>query len=97
MQVTVPHQLPPEEAKQRLDTFAEKLKQQFPNDAGNITQVWQGDSCAVSGKIKGFPIGCTLQVNAEDVTAKGDIPWLARPFQSTIESAIRNGLEKALA
>ncbi len=97
MQVTVPHTLPPEEAKKRLDKFAENLKQQFPNDAGNITQTWQGDTCTVSGRIKGFSIGCSLHVNEEDVTAKGDVPWLARPFQSTIESAIRSGLEKALA
>jgi len=97
MQVTVPHALPPDEAKRRLDKFAENLKKQFPNDAGNITQTWNGDTCTVSGKIKGFAVGCALHVNEADVTAKGDLPWLARPFQSTIEAAIRDGLEKALS
>ncbi len=97
MQVTVNHALPPHEAKRRLDKFADSLKQQFPNDAGNITQTWHGDDCTVSGKIKGFPIGCTLHVGDSDVTAKGDIPFFARPFQSVIEGAIRNGLEKALS
>ncbi len=97
MQVIVPHELPPEEAKRRLDKFAENLKQQFPNDAGQITQTWEGDTCTVSGKVKGFSIGCTLHVDEANVTAKGDIPFFARPFQSTIEGAIRNGLEKALS
>lgn len=97
MQVTVPHALPPDEAKRRLDKFAENLKQQFPNDAGHITQTWNGATCTVSGKIKGFSIGCALHVNEKDVTAKGDIPFLARPFQGIIENAIRDGLEKALA
>ena len=96
MQVKVAHALPPAEAKRRLDKFAENLKQQFPGDASQITQTWHGDTCTVSGKVKGFSIGCDLQVGSSDVTAKGDIPFFAKPFQGVIEGAIRNGLEKAL-
>jgi len=97
MQVTVNHALPPDEAKRRLDKFAENLKQQFPDDASHITQTWEGNTCNVSGKVKGFPLACSLHVGESDITAKGDIPFFARPFQGMIEGAIRNGLEKALS
>lgn len=96
MQVTVRHSLPKPEAKQRLDHFADNLKQQFPNDAGNITQTWEGDTCTVAGKVRGFQLDCKLLVTDADVTAQGDLPFLVRPFQGAIETAVRNGIEKAL-
>ncbi len=96
MQVTVNHSLPTAEAKQRVEKFSEHLKQQFPNDASNITQTWDGDTCTVSGKVKGISFTCTLHVSDADVTANGDLPFFARPFQGAIESAIRNGLEQAM-
>ncbi len=96
MQVRVEHGLGKEEAKVKLGKFADGLKEQFPNDAGNITQTWNGDVCTVSGKVRGFALDCKLQVSDADVTASGDLPFFARPFTSTIEGAVRNGIEKAL-
>ena len=96
MQVIVNHSLQKAEAKQRLDKFADNLKQQFPNDAGHITQTWDGDTCTVAGKVRGFALDCKLHVANENVTAKGDLPFFAKPFQGMIETAVRDGIEKAL-
>ena len=97
MQVTVKHSLPQAEAKQRLEKFGDNLKRQFPGDADHITQTWEGDTCTVSGKVKGFSLDCKLQVSPDEVTAKGDLPFFVRPFSNAIESAVRNGIEQALA
>ncbi len=96
MQVTVQHSLPRAEVKQRLAKFTEKLKQQFPGDADQITQTWDGDTCTVSGKVKGFHLDCKLKVADDNVTAQGDLPFFVRPFANPIESAVRNGIEQAL-
>ena len=97
MQVTVKHSLPKAEAKQRLEKFSDKLKQQFPGDADNIVQTWEGDTCTIAGKVKGFHLDCKLQVGDDEVVAQGSLPLLARPFQGPIESAVRDGIAKALA
>ena len=96
MQVKVEHTLGKIEAKGRLDKFADNLRQQFPNDAGNITQTWNGDVCTVAGKVRGFALDCKLHVSDSDVTAHGDLPFFARPFTSMVEGAVRDGIEKAL-
>ena len=96
MQVTVKHTLSAAEAKTRLDHFAGRLKQQFPNDTETIQQHWEGETCQVSGKIRGFAVTCNLTVAGNQVTADGTLPLLARPFQGVIENAVRRGLEQAL-
>ena len=96
MQVNVSHALSVAEAKARLEKFADNLKQQFPDDAGSITQCWEGNRCSVNGKVRGFPIACTLEVTDAMVIAKGDLPFFMRPFPSAVETVIRNGIEKAL-
>ena len=96
MQVTVKHTLPAAEAKKRLDHFAGRLKEQFPNDAQSIQQHWEGETCTVTGKVRGFAVACNLTLADDAVIADGTLPLLARPFQGVIENAVRRGLEQAL-
>lgn len=92
----VNHSLGKEGAKHKLEKFADQLKAQFPADANHIHQTWTGDSCAVHGKIKGFSINCDVAIEEDSATVTGSIPFLARPFSGAIESAVKQGLEKAL-
>jgi putative polyhydroxyalkanoate system protein len=97
MNVSVNHSLTTAEARKRLDQFAGKLKTEFPGQAQDIKQTWSGDTCTVSGSVMGFSLKCELNVSPNSVTATGDVPLFARPFQGKIEAAVKNGLEKALA
>jgi hypothetical protein len=95
MTVTVEHNLGAVEAVDRLRHFAHGLRKEFP-EAEGLTQSWSGNTCIVRGKLRGFPIECHLEVSDSDVTLDSEVPFLARPFQGRIETAVRSGLESAL-
>ncbi|MGO9434595.1 MAG: polyhydroxyalkanoic acid system family protein [Terracidiphilus sp.] len=96
LETTVSHTLGIYEAKKRLEQFAEKLKQRFPQHAGAFTQSWNGNTLAVRGKIAMFTVNCDIHVTDASVTAKGALPILATPWKERIESTVRGELKTAL-
>lgn len=95
MQVTVPHSLSREEARNRLQDFANRMRSRYP-EASGLQENWNGDQGTLSGKIRGFDINAAIAVDDTAVSVRGDLPFPASLFESSIESAVRNGLLDAL-
>jgi hypothetical protein len=71
MKFDVPHSLPKEEAKKRL----EQLIAYWANKYGVKSQ-WAGDSATVTGKVMGISLDANLQVKDGVVVGEGTDPGM---------------------
>ncbi len=95
--VSVPHTLTKDEARSRLERFAEMLESKFANQVSDLQQSWEGDTLKFHFKSYGIPLdgGITVADNALNVA--GDLPFTAMMFKGKIESAIREQLERMVS
>jgi len=94
--VTVPHTLSQEDAKSRLERFAESLEARFQDKVSDLSQSWEGNSLSFAFKTFGIKIGGKIDVNDDNLAVQGDIPITAMVFKGKIESDIREQLERLM-
>jgi putative polyhydroxyalkanoate system protein len=92
--VHVPHSLPPQEARQRLNRFVEILRQKFQDSVSDLQQNWDGDTLRFSFKTFGIALKGGITVDEKQLGVKGDLPFTAMMFRGKIESSIREQLER---
>lgn len=95
--VSVPHPLSKEEARTRLERFAEMIEAKFANQVSDLQQSWDGDTLKFHFKSYGIPLDGGITVAEKSLNVAGDIPFTAMMFKGKIESAIREQLEKIVA
>ena len=95
--VRVPHTLTQQEARSRLERFAEMLQSKFKDQVSDLTQSWEGDTLRFRFKTYGIPLDGGITVTGEDLNLAGDLPFSAMMFRGKIESAIREQLERLVA
>ncbi len=95
--VRVPHELTQEEARSRLERFAESLQQKFQDQVGDLHQSWEGDTLQFQFKTYGIPLKGGITANENDLNLDGELPFSAMMFRGKIESAIREQLERLVA
>ncbi len=94
LNLEVPHTLPQEEARDRLQRFAESLHGRFGDQAKDITQEWLGNVLSFGFKTLGMRIEGNIAVEPDKLVVTGDLPISAMMFKGKIESEIRKQLEK---
>ena len=94
--VTVPHALSREEVVDRLNRFADVLREKFKDSVADLEQKWEGDVLAFHFKTFGIQLAGKIKVAEKDVVVDGDLPFTAMIFKGKIESAIREQLERLM-
>ncbi len=96
-QIKVPHTLGQAEALNRLHGMLASVKENYGSQVSDLQENWTDNGGTFSFKAMGFKISGELTVNDSDVLVDAEFPWAAKPFQSTIETAIRERAERLLA
>jgi hypothetical protein len=94
--VTVPHALTPAEATDRLNRFADVLREKFKDSVSNLEQTWDGGALLFRFKTFGFPLSGKVTVGEKNLVVDGDLPFTAMMFKGKIESSIREQLERLM-
>lgn len=95
--VTVPHDLSEEEARQRLDHLLDAVRDKFQDQVSDLEQSWQDDKLHFGFKTYGIKLSGVASVTDNDLTVDGELPFSAMMFKGKIESGIREHLAKILA
>ncbi|MCA9835065.1 MAG: polyhydroxyalkanoic acid system family protein [Thermomicrobiales bacterium] len=96
-EIAVPHNLGKDEALNRLQGMLSSVKENYGNQVSDLHENWTADGGSFSFKAMGFKISGELTVTDDDMRVNAEFPWAAKPFQSTIETAIRERAERLLA
>ncbi|MGA2678328.1 MAG: polyhydroxyalkanoic acid system family protein [Sedimentisphaerales bacterium] len=94
--VLVPHELPQDEAMKRVKKALADLKTQFADKIKDLCEDWNGNACEFHLSAMGFSGSGTMIVKPLAVEISGNLPFLAFPFKSKIESTIRERLKQIL-
>lgn len=95
--ITIPHSLGKNEALTRLQGMLASVKENYGSQVSDLQENWTGEGGTFSFKAMGFKISGELIVADDDVRIDAEFPWAAKPFQSTIETTIRERAERLLA
>lgn len=95
--LSLPQSLGKDEALNRLHGMLESVKENYGSQVSDLQENWTDDGGTFSFKAMGFKISGELIVSETDVRIDAEFPWAAKPFQSTIETAIRERAERLLA
>lgn len=96
-ELVIPHSLGKSEALNRLHGMLASVKENYGSQVSDLSEEWNDDGGTFSFKAMGFKISGDLAVSDSDVRTEVEFPWAAKPFQSTIETAIRERAERLLA
>lgn len=95
--VVIPHSIGKAEALNRLHGMLASVKENYGSQVSDLEESWTDDGGIFSFKAMGFKISGVLTVAEDNVRIDAEFPWAAKPFQSTIETAIRERAERLLA
>ncbi len=96
MNVSVGHELDPDEAVKRLRSFLELIKQAYGHQVSQLEENWDERSGKFSFKAMGFKTSGSVEVNHQEVRVTGQLPLAALMFRGKIEETLRTNLTKAL-
>lgn len=95
--LVVLHDLGKQEALNRLHGMLASVKENYGSQVSDLQENWTDDGGTFSFKAMGFKISGELTVEEDEVRIDAEFPWAAKPFQSTIETAIRERAQRLLA
>lgn len=95
--LVIPHGLGKTEALTRLQGMLTSVKENYGSQVSDLQENWTDNGGSFSFKAMGFKISGELAVSDDDVRIDAEFPWAAKPFQGTIETAIRERAERLLA
>ena len=95
--ISVPHALPPGEAAERLKTRMEDAKQSYQGSFSDLSERWNDHCLSYSFTVLGMQVRGTVAVEAGAVRLSADLPMAAVLFRGTIESQLREEMERILA
>jgi hypothetical protein len=93
----VPHCLGKDAAKQRLQTFIDKISQQFQEQVTHLQRDWQDHTLHFSLTTYGMNVTGTLTVENDLARIEGKLPLAAMMFRGKIEKTVVGELERELA
>lgn len=96
LSVKVLHQLPVPEAVNRLQAFLEEVRRDHADRVSNVEGEWSAETLRFGFTAMSMQIRGHLVVSEEHVNVSGNLPFAASLFRGTIESTIREELEKLL-
>lgn len=94
--ISIDHSLGKDEALRRLQGMLAQVKESYGNQVSDLEENWTDDGGSFAFKAMGFKIGGDLMVTDSKVMIDATYPWAAKPFQSTIETTIRERADRLL-
>ena len=95
--MNIPHNLPKDEAQQRIQQLLTDLKKQQADKISDVKETWEGDNGTFSFNIKGFDISGGIQVKPDSVDIEGDLPFALSFFKGMISDLISAKAKELLA
>ncbi|MCF6289769.1 MAG: polyhydroxyalkanoic acid system family protein [Desulfobacterales bacterium] len=88
LKMSLPHNLVPDEAEDRIKGLWDELKEQHGDKISDLNESWSNSTGFFSFRMMGFAVKGTLAVQPAQVVLEGSIPFLALPFKAEIEETI---------
>lgn len=90
LNLSIPHQLPKEEALSRIKNLLANLKEEKKDMISNLQEEWQEDQGRFSFKAMGFDLSGNIQVNPDSVEINSQLPMAVSLFKGKIASIIQD-------
>ncbi len=95
--LSVPYQLPQDEALERIKAYITRAKAQHSDKIGNSREEWNGNVGTFSSSDRALSASGSLTVDPSVVVIQITLPFAGVFFKGKIESAIRDQLTRLLS
>ncbi len=95
--VTVPHELSPDAARSRVESFLDQVQREYAAHVSDVEGQWVGNALQFGFVTTGMKINGTLVIHEEHIHVSGPLPLMAAFFRGRIEQTIREQLVKLLS
>ncbi|WP_315821432.1 polyhydroxyalkanoic acid system family protein [Paraflavitalea speifideaquila] len=75
LNLDIPHELPKEEALERIKGLLTNLKEEQKQIISNVAEKWEGDNGQFSFSAKGFDLAGNIEVQPSRVKINADLPF----------------------
>jgi hypothetical protein len=86
-----------QEARSRLEAFADRVRAKYEGQVKDVKQSWDGDTLCFGFRTLGSNFDGRLTVEEDRLSVGGSLPFAAMIFKGKIESTIREELERLMA
>lgn len=87
--VNVPHNLGGAEARRRLETGFERIREQIGGKAIRFEERWEGDRLHFVGNAFGQSVSGRADVLADSVRIEIDLPWILASIAEKLQNRIK--------
>lgn len=95
--ISVPHSLPAGEAAERLKIRMADAKESYRGSFSDLSESWNGHQLSYAFTVLGMEVRGTMTVESGAVRLSADLPMAAALLRGTIESQLREEMERLLA
>ena len=88
LNMTVPHNLPEEEALRRIKNLFTELREEQKGTIENVEEEWNGNTGRFGFSAKGFDLSGTIMVNSTGVEIDAELPFAVSLFKGAIKQVI---------
>lgn len=93
MRIAIEHHTTRAKARTLVEQRLRDAETQYGPMASDLHWEWRGDTLHVAVKTRGMSLKGTLEINDTDVVFEGQLPLLARPFESRIRQTVEREAE----
>ncbi len=90
LDIEIPHQLPRQEALDRIQGMLRKLQEEQKDTIRNVSEKWEGNEGEFSFSAKGFDLSGKIRVEENSVSINGELPFALSFFKSQISRVIQD-------
>lgn len=90
LDLEIPHQLPPQEAQERIQGMLRKLQADQKDVIRDVVEKWDGNEGEFSFTAKGFDLSGKIRVEENAVIINGQLPFALSLFKSQISRVIQD-------
>ncbi|MGN6491265.1 MAG: polyhydroxyalkanoic acid system family protein [Agriterribacter sp.] len=88
LSMNIPHQLPREQAMERIKKLFGQLKEEQAHNISNVKENWQGEKGNFGFTARGFDLQGKINVTDNSVDIDADLPFAVSLFKSKIKNII---------
>jgi putative polyhydroxyalkanoic acid system protein len=89
LNMSIPYDLPPDEALRRIKAEIDSAKVDYPDKVRDLRETWNGNIGTFSATAMGHAFSAVLTVNPGTLVVQAQLPAAASFFRGMIETAIR--------
>ena len=96
LSVTLPHSLGAAEAKRRISSGIDSLRQQYASQISQAEIVWQDDHAEIKVGALGQTIHARIDVGDDQLHIEVDLPWLLQKLAQPVQAFLTRKGEDTL-